>query len=170
VDDRDTRADLIARIDRERAFWRELTDEVGRDRMTEPGPMGEWTFKDLAAHLLGWRERMIARLEAAAEGREEPNPKWPAELDGDDRINDWIQAQYQDRSVEDVLDQVDRTYVRVAAAVTALPDAMLIDPAAFRWLEGESLAEADLFGHLHDEHLPSIRDWLAARPAVPTVR
>ena len=27
--------------------------------MTEPGPMGEWTFKDLAAHLLGWRERTI---------------------------------------------------------------------------------------------------------------
>jgi hypothetical protein len=31
-------------------------------------------------------------------------------------------------------------------------------------MEGESLAETDLFGHLHDEHMPSIRAWLATRP------
>ena len=54
--------------------------------------------------------------------------------------------------------------------MTALPEDVVGDPDAFGWLGGESLAETDLFGHLHDEHLPSIRDWLAARPANPTGR
>jgi hypothetical protein len=129
--------------------------------------MGEWTFKDLAAHLLGWRERAIDRLEAAAEGRQEPPPRWPADMEDDDLINDWVQASQRDRSTQDVLDDVDRSYVRLAAAVAALPEDVVRDPGAFEWLGGESLAETDLFGHLHDEHLPSIRAWLAARPANP---
>ena len=68
------KADALARIDAERRYWRDLVAEVGEDRMDEPGPMGEWTFKDLAAHLLGWRQRTIARLEAAAAGEREPAP------------------------------------------------------------------------------------------------
>jgi len=33
--------------------------------MEEPGAMGEWTFKDPASHLTGWREQTIARVEAS---------------------------------------------------------------------------------------------------------
>ena len=47
--------------------WSDLVAAIGPDRMEEPGPMGEWTFKDLAAHLTGWRERSIRRLEVVAE-------------------------------------------------------------------------------------------------------
>ena len=90
--------------------------------MTEPGPMGPWTFKDLAAHLLGWRERTIDRLEAAADGREAPAPAWPSELDDDDSINAWIQARSDARSVRAVLDDVDRSYDRLADAIAALPE------------------------------------------------
>jgi hypothetical protein len=31
-------------------------------------------------------------------------------------------------------------------------------------MKGESLAETDLFSHLYDEHMPSIREWLTTRP------
>ena len=159
----DHRAELVARCQRERQAWRDLVDEVGVDRMTEPGPMGPWSFKDLAAHLLGWRDRTIARLEAAADGREAPPPPWPSGLDDDDPINAWFQARSDGRSVRAVLDDVDRSYERLAAAVAALPEDLVTRHDAFPWMEGESLAETNLFGHLHDEHMPSIRAWLATR-------
>jgi hypothetical protein len=38
----------------DRQVWGDLVAEVGRERMLEPGPMGEWTFKDMAAHLAAW--------------------------------------------------------------------------------------------------------------------
>ena len=131
--------------------------------MTEPGPMGEWSFKDLAAHLLGWRQRTVARFEAAAAGREEPKPPWPDELRDDDQINDWIQEQSRERSVDDVLEDVDQSYDRLAAAVGALPERLITDPDAFPSLEGQALADVDLFGHVNEEHLPSVRAWLAER-------
>ena len=154
---------LVANIEAERASWADLVGEIGEDRMTEPGPMGEWTFKDLSAHLLGWRDRTIARLEAAAEGRPEPRAPWPAELDDDDSINDWIHERNRHRTVREVLDDIDRSYERLANAIAALPDETVTDPDAFPWLDGQALADRELFGHLHDEHEPSIRAWLATR-------
>jgi hypothetical protein len=161
----DPRTELIDAIQRERAFWRDLVNEVGEARMTEPGPMGDWTFKDLATHLLGWRERTIARLEAAADRRPAPPSPWPSALDDDDAINTWIQEQGSTRSVRDVLADVDRSYQRLADAIASLPDEIVTDPGAFPWLEAQSLAEqkTNLFSHLHDEHMPSVRAWLAAR-------
>ena len=159
----DPRATVLARIADERRHWQEIVAEVGPDRLEEPGPMGEWSFKDLAAHLLGWRERTIARFEAAGAGRPEPPPPWPAELEGedDDPVNDWIHEQHRDRPAEDVLRDVDRSYERLAAALAALPDEKLTDPRAFPALDGQSVVDVDLLSHLHEEHEPSIREWLA---------
>ena len=157
----DPRANVLGRIADERRHWQDLVAQVGTDRLEEPGPMGEWSFKDLAAHLLGWRERTLARFEAAVDGRAVPPPPWPAELEDDDPINEWIHEQHRARPAEDVLRDVDRSYERLAAAVAALPDEKLTDPTAFPTLEGQSVVDVDLFGHLHDEHEPSIREWLA---------
>lgn len=63
-----TRAEQIADIKADQQFWRELAAEVGPDRYGEPGPMGAWSFGDMAGHLAGWRNRTIARLEALARG------------------------------------------------------------------------------------------------------
>lgn len=151
---------LVAHIRAERAWWAELVAEIGEHRMTEPGPMGDWTFKDLAAHLLGWRDRTIGRLEAAAQESHEPAPPWPAELDDDDAINAWIHERHQDRSVREVLDDVDLSYERLENAVSALEEELVAQPGAMPGLEGQASADADFFGHVHDEHEPSIRAWL----------
>jgi hypothetical protein len=45
-----------------------------------------------------------------------------------------------------------------------MPDEIVTDPNAFPWMGGMPLAEAPLFGHLHDEHVPSVRAWLVASP------
>jgi hypothetical protein len=155
---------VVAHINEEQAAWRALVAQVGEDRMREPGPMGDWSFKDLAAHLLGWREWTIARLEAAsASGGPQPREPWPDGMDDPDGINDWIQEQSADRSVPDVLQAIDRSYDRLAAALGALPEATLADPAAMPWLDGTAAADTDWVSHLHEEHEPSIRDWLQRR-------
>ena len=161
------KTEALERIAAERRYWRDLVAEVGEDRMDEPGPMGQWTFKDLAAHLLGWRQRMIARLEAAVAGEREPAPAWPADL-SDDEVNEWLHERDRDRPLREVLDDVDRSYDRIERAVAALPDDVVTDRSAFRWLGGESLAEAALFSHLHEEHEASIREWLRTRGPAPS--
>jgi hypothetical protein len=152
---------FLARIEEGRAGWQALVAEVGEGRMEEPGPMGDWTFKDLAAHLTGWRERTIGRLEAAGRGAPEPPPPWPAELTDDDPINDWIYQQNRDRPLAEVLADADRSFARLAAAVAALPEEALATPGYFPWTEGQALGDVDPSGHLREEHEPDVRAWLA---------
>lgn len=156
-----SRDELLDRIRAEQHSWRALVDEVGRERMEQPGPMGEWTFKDLVSHLAGWRNRTIARLEAAGRGEPEPPDPWPAELDDDDSINAWIHERDRARSLDEVLADYDSSFDRLAAAIAALPEEAVTEPEYLPWTDGRRLVEVDFFGHLHDEHEPSIREWLA---------
>jgi hypothetical protein len=170
-----TKGEAVAAINREREAWEDLLAEVGEDRMLEPGPMGEWTFKDLAAHLTAWRERTLQRLEAAAHGQPEPPPPWPAEFNDDDddvdKINAWFQRQSEEKLLGEVLDESRESYARLAEAVQQLPDEALSDGSYFAWTEGEPLGDVivsgGIFGHLYDEHDADLRQWLATRPSIP---
>ena len=174
--ERVTTGEALAAIERERAAWENLLGEVGESRMLEPGPMGEWTFKDLTAHLNGWRERSLAKIEAAAHGQPEPATPWPAELGtGEDdeeveRINAWIYEQNKDRLLTEILQESREGYARLAAIVSMVPEEDLNDPARFPSLGGgalgPSLVSGATFGHFHEEHEAAVRSWLA-RPVAP---
>jgi hypothetical protein len=160
-----TRGEALAAIEREREAWEALLAEVGEDRMLEPGPMGEWSFKDLIAHLNGWRSRTLQRLEAAAHGQPEPAPPWPAQLQTDDEINDWINETNREKLLGEVIEESRESFARLAEVMQRLPDDALSDPHRFPWLEGEALgpviARGEFAAHLHEEHEPDIRRWLA---------
>ena len=156
-----TKAELIGALREDQQFWRSLAAEVGPDRYTEPGPMGDWSFGDMAGHLLGWRDRTIRRLEAAADGAPEPANPWPADLDDDDIINDWIHEQHAGRPAEQLVAGYDASYDRLIDALERIPEVRVTDPDAFPWAGG-ALVSAAFTGHLHDEHVPAVRAWLDA--------
>lgn len=153
-----TRVEQIAAIRADQQFWRDLVAEVGPDRFAQPGPMGEWSFGDLAGHLAGWRDRTIARLEAFSRREPEPPDPWPADLD-DDAINEWIRDRHADRTPQQLVGDYDASYDRLVAVIEAMPADKLTDPKAIPWIGGP-LVEIDFTGHLHDEHVPDVRAWL----------
>jgi hypothetical protein len=158
---------IVAAIEREHAAWQALVAEVGAEHLNEPGPMGEWSFRDLVAHLMGWRERTIGRLEAGAAGLPDPTDPWPADLnDRDDEaaaINDWIQERSAGRSTDELLETIDASYGRLAAALSRFPESALTDPHGIAMLEGRPAVDVDWVSHYHDEHEPTVRAWLARR-------
>jgi hypothetical protein len=64
-----SKAEWLDRIERARQTWEEIVAAVGEAGMEQPVAGGDWTFKDIAGHLNGWRIRTVARLEAAAAPR-----------------------------------------------------------------------------------------------------
>src|SRR3954453_24120038 len=97
------KADLLSIIEEETAAWRALLAEVGEDRMLLPGVGGEWTFKDVVAHLNGWRARTVNLLGGAVDR------PFPADLTSDEdsdvgveEINRWIHDANENRLAADV--------------------------------------------------------------------
>ncbi len=154
----------LRRIADEQARWQELVAEVGDDRMNEPGPMGDWTFRDLVNHLTGWRAYSVSRLEAVVRGEADAPFPWPTVLTADDEINAWLRDSSARRSVAEVLAEHDATFVRLRAVIEEMPDDVLADPGSFPWLEGDTVGDAIVagryFDHWHDEHELGVRAWL----------
>ncbi len=133
--------------------------------MLEPGPMGEWTFKDMAAHLAAWRNARIPMVEAIAKARPLPPSPWPGGLGEDDYdlINAAFQARDRDRPLDEVLADYDSSFERLAAAIESLPEELAHDPNGLPWADGTPAVDIDWTEHLHDEHLPDARAWLETR-------
>ncbi len=155
-----TREEHTAIIKADQQFWRDLAAEVGPDRYAEAGAMGEWTFGDMAGHLLGWRNRSIARLEAAARGESDPIPFEPDTDEEVDAANVTIREEHAGRPAAELVDAYTDSYDRLIRALDALPESSLTDPKAFPWLEGNALIDIPFTGHLHEEHVPDVRAWL----------
>jgi hypothetical protein len=156
-----TKTRLLADLQREQEQWEALLAQIGESRMDQPGVAGEWSIKDIVAHLNGWRRRTVARLQAAQRGEADPSPPWPAHLQTDDQINAWLYETNRDRSVREVLDDSRQVFEQLVAAIEAFCEAELLDPHRFVWWDGEVLSAAALFAHFHEEHEPDMRAWLA---------
>ncbi len=159
-----SKSQLMAEMHSKHAAWLALLDEIGEANMTQPEVAGGWSIKDIVAHITGWRRRTVLRFRAALDPTVDMTPPWPAELDGDDdvdEINAWIYKANRDRPLADVLNDSREVFQQLVAAIGALSDEQLNDPQRFPWLEGERLTGAFLFGHFHEEHEPDMRAWLA---------
>jgi hypothetical protein len=159
------RAELLAELQSEQKAWEGLLAQIGEDRLDEPGVQGEWSIKDIVAHLTAWRRRTVGRLEAVANGQPEPTPPWPADLHEDDEINAWFHQRDSGKSVADVLSESRRVFQQLASAVQKLPDDAIDDPSRFPWMQGTPLSGAAFFSHFHDEHEADMRAWLSRQPA-----
>lgn len=162
------KADWLERIERAQGTWEAIVAEVGEASMDRPGAMGDWTFKDVAAHLNGWRIRTVDRLEAAARDEAPPPFPWPAGLDdetdeGLEAINRWFYEENRDRPAAEILAESREQFRRMRAAVEAISEEDLVTAGRFPWLDGHPLSAVLVgsFEHLHEEHEPAIRAWLA---------
>ncbi|MGH2486960.1 MAG: ClbS/DfsB family four-helix bundle protein [Ktedonobacterales bacterium] len=157
-----SKARLLDDLRHEQAQWEALLHDIGEDHMTQPNVAGEWSIKDIVAHLTGWRRRSVGRFQAALRHEPLPPPPWPSHLQADDEINAWIYAANRDRPLADVLRESRDVFQQLVETFDAFPEADLLDPTRFPWLEGDDLplTGAAFFAHFHEEHEPDMRAWL----------
>lgn len=160
----------LERLQRERDKFELLLNRVGFSRrMTVKGVSGNWSIKDILAHILAYEQYMADRLEeirhdqmyvpcktqAALDAfREEFGyPDFGSPLLDDDQPNAWVVEKY--RNIP--LDEVVAHEVQAFAAITASLEKM----------SEETLNQHDLFERVanntykhYREHAADIRRWL----------
>src|SRR5215211_7419702 len=163
-----SKTDWLDQLARARETWEAIVDEAGDAGMDRPGAAGDWTFKDVAGHLNGWRERSVDRLEAAVRGEAPPPAPWPEGMsdetdEGVEEINRWIYERNRDRPAEEILAESREQFRRMRAAVETIPEEDLVTLGRFPWLGGEPLSAVieGSCGHLYEEHEPALRAWLS---------
>jgi hypothetical protein len=153
-----SRARLLDQIQAARADWETLLAGIPQAWMTELGVEGEWSIKDIVAHIAwGERENIGVAQAYAVVGSE----LW--RLSEDER-NAVVFEQNRHRELADVLLDSGQTFRRYLAAVAALSEEELNDPSRFAQMPEGWQPWRILFdpGH-YQGHADSIRAWLARR-------
>jgi hypothetical protein len=159
------KAELLSWLQGKYAEWEELLAQIGEERMDRGGVNGDWSMKDIVAHLTAWNGYLVARLGAAQRGAGAPAPPWPAQIEAEDDINGWIYEANRHRSARDVLDETHRVHQQLLAVIAGFPDDVRverIEPAYHLvWVGDERFNVGEFFDHFKDDHEPDVRAWLA---------
>ena len=108
--------------------------------MVRPGVIGEWSVKDILAHLLEWQRMFFGWYEAGLRGEKPATPakgyKW-SELPA---LNQDIYERYGDARLEDVRKQLDASHKRMLDVAGSLSDEELFTPGLHKWTGISTLA------------------------------
>ncbi len=154
------KATFLAALRRERAAWEALLAEVGalgEARMTQPGVSGEWSIKDIVAHVTWYEREMVGLLRTHALAG---SPLW--ELPHDQR-NIALFDELRGKPLASVQAEARQTFAELLALVEGLTEADLHDASRYRdmppdWIPWEVLAD-NSYTH-YPQHTPAIRAWL----------
>src|SRR5438045_9540526 len=112
--------------------WDNLISRIDKERMTEPGVEGEWSVKDLIAHVSTYEGWMAQLLNAGG-----PNIAHVTDRMTQDETNVWVFAHNRDRSLEDVLATSRQSFRQLVQALLALPPQDLTSPTKFACTPGK---------------------------------
>ncbi len=149
----------LEQIKNVRSDWDSVLAEAGRERMLQAGVEGQWTLKDVIAHVAFWEERAAVNLEAALEGH--PPERSPFAGLNTDAYNEAIYQANKDKTLDEVSQWSRQVHERVVAAVEKLSEEDLTDKTRFPWLTAPLWEHVEGNGNEHiAEHTEDIRAWL----------
>ena len=130
-------------------------DGLTPEAITEPGVVGEWSIKNLIAHVSIWEMEAIKHLPVIAAGNRPP--RYSVRYGGIDAFNDQMMANMLGLSLEETLHQRDDTHQRLIAYLQSLPPELLATNERFR-----RRLRLDTYGH-YAIHSADIQEWRASR-------
>ena len=150
---------ILARMAESRRALRSALERAGPDIMERPGTWGEWTLKDLIAHLTFWQTVATDRLQKFMTGRADEIHFFQDSTESFegrseiDEVNGNVYRANKDRPLAEMLEQLDITYQALRTAAKSVPaDVYRQDqqPSSLRdWVAGNSFAH-------YEEHTADI--------------
>lgn len=138
-----------------------LIHQIQRSTMTLPGASGEWSVKDIVAHITSY-DRWLA-LTLAIRGQKPPD-FWIEDIPLDE-FNRRLFDQNRGMGLDEVLQQSRDVWKKILEETQARPETYLFTehsvqgvPYAFRPCD---ILKSESYGHYLD-HVPDLRAWLEA--------
>ncbi len=150
-----TKAALLEMIGTEHANLEALLGGLSDEQMVRSGVEGQWSVKDIVAHLVFWEQLVADELKVVASGQT------PEAIPGEEiqPLNERNFRRYQHRTLAQVRLELQRSMRDMLANVSALSEDVLL--SACTWTDEGSVVQhvANEMGHWQD-HMAVIRAWL----------
>jgi len=147
--------------------WEELLASLSEEQIIAPSFDFDWSIKDVIAHLWGWQQISIARMDGGVHDREPELPKWIVNVGEDweedaDRVNHLTYETNHEKQWSEIHLTWREGFLRFLELGNKVSERDLLDGDRYPWLKGYSLAFILVasYDH-HQEHLEKLVDWLS---------
>lgn len=151
MDDQIDKATLLNKVRSERARLDTLLASFSDEQREQPGPGGDWSVKDVVAHIT-WHEREIVNMlreRSLEEGV--VSELWNLPLHA---RNKTIYDSNRERSLQDVLGESMQIYAELYELLDGLSEEDLTDPSRYKDMPGDwkpwRLIAENTYEHYHD--------------------
>lgn len=126
----ETKDQLIAKLRQSRAALEKVIARAHPEALEKPGICGEWSGKDVLAHVAHWQELHLGWWADVQRGEKPavPAPGLSWSRTDVDQLNHQIYLAHRDQPLHEVLTYLSDTFARFIAVVEATPDADLFQP------------------------------------------
>jgi DinB superfamily len=145
------RHQLLKQLDKAWMAFKESYAGLSDSQLTEPGVTGQWSVKDLIAHVTWWEEEALQHLPLILTGGRPP--RYSIQYGGIDTFNAQMTAQKRGLSLSDVLRQRDATHRRLIGYVQSAPEEQFTRETRFR-----RRLRLDTYSH-YPKHAKAIWEW-----------
>jgi DinB family protein len=133
-----------------------LTDS----QLVIPGVTGQWSVRDIIAHVTWWEEEALKHLPLVRAGRRPP--RYSVTYGGIDAFNALMTEKRRSLSLPEVIRLHAEVHQRLVAYVESAPEELFTRETRFR-----RRLRLDTYGH-YPKHTQAIRAWRATNALVPS--
>ena len=141
---------LLKRLEKAWAAIKESYAGLSDSQLMEPDVMGNWSVKDILAHVTTWEEEALKYLPLIITGGRPPRY---IQYGGIDAFNAQMTEQKQGLALSEVLKQLDETHRRLIDYIRSVPEEHFTRETRFR-----HRLRLDTYSH-YPLHAKAIREW-----------
>lgn len=142
---------LLDKLEKAWASFLGSFEGLSDEQMTEPGVMGEWSVKDILAHITTWEQETLKHMPLILEGGRPQ--RYSVEYGGIDAFNALMTEKKRGLSLSEVKQQLGETHRRVVEMIERVPDEQFTHETRFR-----RRVLLDTYSH-YPIHAEAIREW-----------
>jgi hypothetical protein len=128
-----SKVDLLKDIQTERRQLEKMLSTLAEEDMLQPGVVGEWSVKDILAHLVAWEQLFLGWYAAGVQGKIPETQPVEMSKSKIDALNQTIYAQYCRHSLADVLVIFHSSYQGIQTALQAITEEEMLTPGRYAW-------------------------------------
>ncbi len=134
-----TKKQLLEAMEVERKALEQLLARLSPAQMTQPGIVGEWSVKDVLAHLLEWQQMVLNWYSTGLKGKVPAIPAEGLNWSQIPELNQRIYEKHCGRPLADIQKEFKASYKKTLNTIQDLSDEDLFTRGRYAWTKSTTL-------------------------------
>ena len=134
-----SKQDLLAAIEKERGELTAYLKTLSAKEMTEPNIVGEWSVKDVLAHLAEWEQMCLNWYRIGLQGETPSLPAPGFKWNQTPQLNQRIFEKHRGRPLEEVLAWFHASSLEILVLIQSLSDEQMFTTGEYAWTKKNTL-------------------------------